>query len=53
MFVPGYFAERIASQVHQVDIKPENVFRDGLNDRNSETYAQFQKIMNGDPQAVL
>ena len=35
MFVPGYFVTRIAEQVHRIDIKPENVYRQGLDDPNS------------------
>lgn len=53
MLVPGHFAGRIANQLHQIDIKPENVYRAGLEDKNSETYAQFQKIMQSDPQEIL
>lgn len=45
MVLPGYFVERIASQVHQIDTKPENVFRDGLKDPNSESFALLQRTL--------
>ena len=50
MLMPGHFAGRIAAQVHQIDIKPQNVYRVGLEDKNSETYTQFDKTMRSDPQ---
>ena len=28
MLLPGFFIERVASQVHQIDVKPENMLLD-------------------------
>jgi hypothetical protein len=54
MFVPGYFVKRIADQVHQIDVKPEQIFRDGLNDPNTEVYSLLQKTLKeNDPQTIL
>ena len=35
MMVPGYFLERVASQVHHIEVNPESFYRNGLNDPNS------------------
>jgi hypothetical protein len=53
MLAPGYFVQRIAEQVHQINIKPENVFRDGINDKNSESYANLQKILATPKEEIL
>lgn len=53
MLAPGYFVQRIAEQVHQNNIKPENVFRDGINDKNSESYANLQKILTTPKEEIL
>jgi len=53
MFVPGDFAARIASQVHQVELKPESVFRVGLEDRASDSYPLYQQLLRSDPQELM
>ena len=53
MMVPGYFAERMASQVHHIDVKPETIYRDGLKDPNSEVYSLRERILKEDPQVIL
>lgn len=50
---PGYFVERVAEQVHHIDVKPENVFRDGIADRNSESYALLQRALRANPEEIL
>jgi hypothetical protein len=35
LLTPGYFVARVAEQVHHVDIAPEKVFRDGIDDPHS------------------
>ena len=53
LMTPGYFVERIAEQVHHIDVKPESVFRDGITDRNSESYALLQKTLRSNPEEIL
>jgi hypothetical protein len=53
LLTPGYFVPRIAEQVHQIDVKPESVFRDGINDRHSESYAQLHRTLQADPDEIL
>ena len=53
LMTPGYFVERIAEQVHHIEVKPESVFRDGITDRNSESYALLQKTLRCNPEEIL
>ena len=53
MMVPGYFADRIASQIHHIDVKPETIYRDGLKDSHSEVYSLRERILKEDPQVIL
>jgi hypothetical protein len=36
-----------------VEVKPENVFRDGINDPNSESYCLLQKTLESNPDEIL
>jgi len=53
LFLPGYFIERVAAQVHHIDVNPESIYRYRVNDTNSEVFGLLQKTLQDDPQTIL